>query len=169
MATVVSARPAPLPQKIKRPPPPMVQTSVNGVKSSQSSPSPLLSSKRPPTGFKHLPSASATNGANGTVNGTGPRISNRRKDSQRPSDNPNRPPRNARLGPSDSAHNDRRSSKRMPEPYGALDSPCSKSRYTFVPILTCIHYSQNHRLYAQKVSEGSAFPNTALTSNTFSI
>ncbi|MCJ1475552.1 Transcription factor spt20 [Lambiella insularis] len=117
MATAVSARPAPPPPKVKRPPPPMVQTSGNGVKSSQSSPSPSLSSKRPPVGSKHPPSVPATNGVNGTGNGAGPRISNRRKESQKPGDSTNRPPRSARLAPGDSAHNDRRSSKRMPEPY----------------------------------------------------
>ncbi|MCJ1397298.1 Transcription factor spt20 [Xylographa trunciseda] len=116
MATAVSARPAPPPQKIKRPPPPMVQTSMNGVKSSHSSPSPSLSSKRPPNGFKHPPNTPATNGVNGTANGSGPRISNRRRDSQRPSDI-NRPPRSARLGTIDGGHSDRRVSKRMPEPY----------------------------------------------------
>ncbi|MCJ1315003.1 Transcription factor spt20 [Xylographa vitiligo] len=116
MATAVSARPALPPQKIKRPPPPMVQTSMNGVKSSQSSPSPSLSSKRPPTGFKHPPNTPATNGVNSTVNGAGPRISNRRRDSQRPSDI-TRPPRSVRLGTGDGGHNDRRASKRMPEPY----------------------------------------------------
>ncbi|MCJ1434366.1 Transcription factor spt20 [Xylographa pallens] len=116
MATAVSARPAPPLQKIKRPPPPMVQTSMNGAKSSHSSPSPSLSSKRPPTGFKHPPNTPATNGVNSTVNGSGPRISNRRRDSQRPSDI-TRPPRSARLGTGDGGHNDRRASKRMPEPY----------------------------------------------------
>ncbi|MCJ1387397.1 Transcription factor spt20 [Xylographa bjoerkii] len=124
MATAVSARPAPMPQKIKRPPPPMVTTSMNGVKSSHSSPSPSLSSKRPPTGFKHPPNTSTTNGVNSTANGSGPRISNRRRDSQRPSDI-NRPPRSARLGTGDGGHNDRRASKRMPEPYGRSKSAMS--------------------------------------------
>ena len=54
---------------------------------------------------------------NSTVNGAGPRISNRRRDSQKPSDI-TRPPRSVRLGTGDGGHNDRRASKRMPEPYG---------------------------------------------------
>jgi hypothetical protein len=117
MATAVPARSAPT-SKMKRPPPAVVQTAVNGVMPSQSSPSPSLSSKRPPVGFKHPSTAGVANGLNGATNGTGPRISNRRRDSQRPSDGANRPSRLARTGGSESAVGDKRVSKRQPEPYG---------------------------------------------------
>lgn len=125
MTTAVSARPVPAPQKIKRPPPPMVQTSMNGAKSSQSSPSPSLSSKRPPPGFKQPPGTALTNGPNGTTVGAAPRSSNRRRDSQRPGDSMARPPRSARSGPGDNTHGDKKTSKRIPEPYGMLSSPLS--------------------------------------------
>ena len=116
MATAIATKPAPPHQKMKRPPPPTVQASVNGARSSQSSPSPSLGSKRPPSGFKHPPSASAANGVNGNANGVGPRLSNRRRDSQKPGDFPGRQNRSGKAGQLDIL--DRKSLKRMTEPYG---------------------------------------------------
>jgi len=117
MATAIATKPAPPHQKMKRPPPPTVQTSVNGARSSQSSPSPSLSSKRPPSGFKHPPGAGAASGMNGNVNGVAPRLSNRRRDSQKPGDIQGRQNRSGKAGQADS-HLDRKSLKRMAEPYG---------------------------------------------------
>jgi len=111
---------------MKRPPPPMVQTSVHGAKSSQSSPSPSLSSKRPPPSFKHPPSTASANGTNGATTGTGARTSNRRRDSQRPGDNTSRPPRSARLGPGENTHGDRKPSKRVSDPYGNMSPLLSR-------------------------------------------
>ena len=116
MATAIATKPAPPHQKMKRPPPPAVQASVSGARSSQSSPSPSLSSKRPPSGFKNPPSGSVANGVNGNANGVGPRLSNRRRDSQKPGDIQGRQNRSSKAGHLDSL--DRKSLKRMPEPYG---------------------------------------------------
>ncbi len=116
MATAIATKPAPPHEKIKRPPPP-VQTAVNGVRSSRSSPSPSISSQRPPSSFKHPPHATAINGMNGNMNGAGQRSSNRRRDSQKPTDIPGR-----QIRPGKNGHGevvlDRRSQKRKPEPYG---------------------------------------------------
>lgn len=115
MATAVATKAAPPHQKIKRPPHP-VQTTVNGVRSSQSSPSPSVSSQRPPSGFKYPPNATVINGINGNVNGGGPRSSNRRRDSQKPTDLHGRLIRTGKNGQGESVQ-DRRSQKRKPEPY----------------------------------------------------
>ena len=91
MATAVASKPSAPHQKMKRPPLPAVQT--NGVHSHQSSPSPSMSTKRPPSssGFKQPPPAPMANGVNGSVNGTASRLSNRRRDPQKPGDvRPNR-------------------------------------------------------------------------------
>ena len=128
MATAIATKPAPPHQKIKRPPAPAVSASLNGVKSSQSSPSPSLSSKRPPSGFKHPSSASTANGMNGNVNGVGPRLSNRRRDSQKPGEIQGRQIRSGKAGQVD-IHLDKKSLKRMSEPYGtSLAAPWCRSR-----------------------------------------
>ena len=91
MATAVASKPSAPHQKMKRPPLPAVQT--NGVHSHQSSPSPSMSTKRPPSssGFKQPPPAPVANGVNGNVNGTASRLGNRRRDPQKPGDiRPNR-------------------------------------------------------------------------------
>lgn len=105
-------------QRMKRPPPPSVQTSLNGTKSSHSSPSPSLSSKRPPPGVKQPLATASTNGT--IVNGTGPRLSGRqRRESQRPGDVHARQGRNnGRTGSIDGQIVDRKSVKRLPEPLG---------------------------------------------------
>lgn len=111
MATSIATKPvAPHQQKMKRPPLPAVQT--NGVQSSQSSPSPSMSAKRPPSGFKAPPPAPTVNGGGSSVNGTGPRLSQRRKDSQRPGDIIGR----SRTG----KDGERKVVKRIPEPFGTL-------------------------------------------------
>lgn len=114
MATAIVTKPPPPHQKIKRPPPP-VQTSVNGVKSSQSSPSPSLSSKRPPSSFKQPPPTVNSAGPNVTVNGAAPRQGNRRRESQKPGDLTGRQIKAGKNGQADGF--DRRALKRKPEPY----------------------------------------------------
>ena len=120
MATAVATKPAPMQQKMKRPPPPSVQTGVNGLKSSQSLPSPSLSSKPAPPGAKHPPSSTVMEAPNGGVNGSGPRISNRRRESQKPGDIQGRPYaiRGNKVAQGPASSLDRRSAKRLPEPYG---------------------------------------------------
>jgi transcription factor SPT20 len=117
MATAIATKPAPPPpnHKIRRPPPP-VQTPVNGVRSSQSSPSPSFSSKRPAAGLKQTSAAMPTSGPGANMNGGGPRTSNRRRDSQRPGDIAGRQNRNGKVGQQENL--DRRLQKRKPEPYG---------------------------------------------------
>ena len=123
MATALATKPPPPHQKMKRPPPP-VQTAVNGVRSSHSSPSPSISSKRPPSGFKHAPGTTAINGVNGVsgttgvngvsgnINGGAQRSSNRRRDSQKLGDLQGRQSRPGKMGQGDA-----KSQKRKPEPY----------------------------------------------------
>lgn len=107
MATAVASKPsAPHQTKIKRPPLPAVQT--NGIQSSQSSPSPLLSSKRPPSAFKAPPTPTLNHPTNGN-NGVHPRLSQRRKDSQKPGELTR-----TRAG----KEGDRKNIKKKPEPYG---------------------------------------------------
>ncbi|KAI9856375.1 MAG: Transcription factor spt20 [Trichoglossum hirsutum] len=82
MATAVSARPTQNLQKVKRPQPPSLQTSINAVNSSISSPSPSLP-KKTPSGLKHPPNSGISNSI--TLNGTGTRVSGRqRREVQRP-------------------------------------------------------------------------------------
>ena len=123
MATAVSARPVPPPshQKLKRPPPPAVQTSVNGVKSSQSSPSPSMSSKRPPGGFQQ-PQKPSINGTNGSASGTAARLGNRRRESQKPGDISVRVSRNNNRAQGDGMHAERRTTRRIPEPFGMFQA-----------------------------------------------
>ena len=118
MATAVATKSAPLHQKIKRPPPPAVQTAMNGVRSLQSSPSPSLSSKRPPSSFKQPPTPNSVNGINGAASGAGPRVSNRRRESQRPGDVQLRQFRGGKSAQSDL---DQRA-RSMPQPYGMTES-----------------------------------------------
>lgn len=115
MATAIATKPPPLHQKIKRPPAP-VQTAINGNKSSQSSPSPSVSSKRPSSSFKQPPNATNGMGPVAAVNGGGPRLSNRRKDPQRPGDVTVRPTKIGKNGQGEAI--DRRAVRRKPEPYG---------------------------------------------------
>ena len=136
MATAVAPKPsAPHLTKMKRPPLPTVQT--NGIHSSQSSHSPPTSSKRLP-GFKQPP-PSVANVGNGDANGLGPRLSNRRKDSQKPMDSQGRPSRSGR-GAQDG---DRKIVKRMAEPYVKTQSYILK-RYRNKPPSLIVHLHPTH-------------------------
>ena len=119
MATAVSARPAAPATKVKRPVPPALQTAPNGA-GPHSSASPSLSSKRPPSGFKHPPGAGLNgSGGHATPNGTAPRP-NRRKDSQqKPAESSK--PRLSKSGTNEVLGGERRPSKKILEPYGKDD------------------------------------------------
>lgn len=121
---------------MKRPPLPAVQT--NGVQSSQSSRSPSTSSKRAP-GFKHppTPTVNGVNGVNGETNGLGPRLSNRRKDSQKPGDG--RPTRPSRAG----QEGERKIPKKITEPYVRTQSYILK-KYRNKPPSLIIHLHPTH-------------------------
>lgn len=128
MATEEPITPLQAHQKMKRPPP-SASTAVNGVKSSQS-PSPSLSSKRPPGATKNaLVGASAT-GAQ--TNGGGSRFIGRpRRESQKPGDMHGRQGKNTvRLANGEGSSLDRRPIKRLPEPLGVLPLSCSLVSYT---------------------------------------
>ena len=145
MATAVAAKPSAPHQKMKRPPLPTVQT--NGVPSSQSPPSPSLSTKRPPNGFKQPPTAPAANGVNGGINGgingTAPRLTNRRKDPQKPGDG--RPSRNVKPG----QDGDRRVPKRRPEPHVKTQSYILQKYRKASPSLI-IHLHPTHFRFDQQ-------------------
>ena len=135
MATAVSARPpAPL-QKVKKPAPPALQTAPNGS-SSQQSPSPSLANKRPPSGFAHPGSAGLANGT-GTPNGATPRLSTRRKDSQKVAENAKG---KARVGTGDVGQIDRRPAKKVIEPYGKLETTQSRSALLIVDAVKTTSY-----------------------------
>ena len=126
---------APHQTKMKRPPLPTVQT--NGVQSSHTSHSPSISSKRPP-GFKQPPTPTV-NGINGEINGLGPRVSNRRKELQKPGENQGRPSRSGRAG----LDGERKPVKRMAEPYVKTQSYILK-RYRNKPPSLIIHLHPTH-------------------------
>ncbi|KAL9117264.1 MAG: hypothetical protein Q9187_006204, partial [Circinaria calcarea] len=160
MAAVIPARSALPQQKLKRPPLPSVQTTINGAKSSQSSPSPSLGSKRPPSGFKHPPAASTVNGANGPINGTASRSSVRRKDPQKPGDMSARQARSAKAGgPAEGLQTDKRATKRMPEPFVRTTSYMLKKFRKASPSLI-LHLHPTHFRFDQQ--DGSFSYNSAM-------
>ncbi|KAI4247222.1 MAG: hypothetical protein L6R40_001565 [Gallowayella cf. fulva] len=144
MATAVANKPAPPHQKMKRPPPPTVQT--NGIKNSQS-PSPSLAHKRLPSNLKQPPSgsAAAVNGANGTVNGAN-RLHNRRRDSQKPGDPQPRPNRSSK---NSSIENNPDKRKRLAEPYVNMASHILKKYKNKQPSLI-IHLHLTHFRFDQQ-------------------
>ncbi|KAL6720564.1 hypothetical protein ACLMJK_002488 [Lecanora helva] len=136
MATVVTQKPsAPHQTKMKRPPLPSVQT--NGIQSSNASNSPSTSTKRPP-GFKQPPTPTV-NGVNGEVAGLGPRLSNRRKESQKLGDNQIRLSRSGRGG----QDGEKKPVKRMAEPYVKTQSYILK-RYRNKPPSLIVHLHPTH-------------------------
>ncbi len=141
MATAVASKPLPPAQKMKRPPPPYLQTSTNGIRAPNPLPSPSSGSKKPSSSGPPF-SANSQNGLH--TNGTGPRPNRQRKESQRMGEPTGRPQRLAtRSGHNDGSQLERRSAKRYPEPYGKLfaavemgdvDMPISSSmRITHTP------------------------------------
>lgn len=140
MATAVATKASAPHPKMKRPPPPSVQT--NGVYSHQSSPSPSLSSKRPASGFNQPPPTPTINGVNGnSVNAMSSRVSNRRRESQKPGDI--RPNRNGK------PDGERRIPKRMSEPYVKTQSYILKKYRKQSPSLI-IHLHPTHFRFDQQ-------------------
>ncbi|KAL8931420.1 MAG: hypothetical protein Q9216_007207, partial [Gyalolechia sp. 2 TL-2023] len=133
---------------MKRPPPPTVQTNVNGIKSSHSSPSPSLSSKRPPSALHHLPSGNtgATNGISNNANGATARLNSRRRDSQKPSDPQVRTNRLGKGGVGDNVL-DRR--KKMAEPLVKAPSYILK-KYKSKPPSLIVHLHPTHFRFDQQ-------------------
>ncbi|KAL8645356.1 MAG: hypothetical protein Q9210_006750 [Variospora velana] len=157
MATALANKPAPPHQKMKRPLPPTVQTNTNGTKSSHSSPSPSISSKRPPPASQHPLGATPLGaaGINGSVNGTtAARLNNRRRDSQKPGDIQIRPSRPSKGGGGDNGL-DRR--KRMAEPHVRVPSYILK-KYKSKPPSLVIHL---HPTFFRFDQQDGNFPYTS--------
>ena len=141
MATAIATKPAPPHQKIKRPPPPAVQTSINGARSSQTSPSPSVGAMRAPSGLKHPPSATNVNGGTGSA---GSRSSNRRRDV-----------RAGKAGQGDSTLGGKIQKKVM-EPYGELSPGSGHVGMYRVPMLTGDLSSENDSGHTEEVQEGES-------------
>ncbi|KAL4873799.1 Spt20 family-domain-containing protein [Aspergillus spectabilis] len=154
MATAISKTTSHTP-KMKRPPPPFVQTGVNGVR-------PQPSSSSPPTTSKRLPgagqSAAATftshpglNGVNGVGNSSntpikGP-LGRPRKEAQKLSDQGMKVQRPTTKTPS--SENDRRLGKAFPEPHVKTTSYILKKFQKFPPSLI-LHLHPTHFRFEQQ-------------------
>ncbi|KAI9755478.1 MAG: hypothetical protein M4579_004269 [Chaenotheca gracillima] len=150
MATAVSTKPSQGIPKMKRPPPPALQTSVNGVNASNSSPSPSLASKRLPSASKQPPGSAGGNGS--TVNGVGPRASTRqRKDTQKMVNGYSKSSRAGSLGgrgSTDLAEQDAlRLAKLPPQPYGRSlsDRPMGRDRANFRQVPSTAHILKKYK------------------------
>ncbi|CAD6581420.1 MAG: Transcription factor spt20 [Alectoria sarmentosa] len=126
---------------MKRPPLPAVQT--NGVHSHQSSPSPSISTKRPPSGsgFKQPPPAPLANGVNGNINGMASRLSNRRREPQKPGD--------ARPIRSGKGLDGQKVPKTIPAPY-VKTQPYILKKYRNKPPSLIIHLHPTHFRFDQQ-------------------
>ncbi|KAL9116234.1 MAG: hypothetical protein Q9227_000605 [Pyrenula ochraceoflavens] len=117
MATAVASTSFSLPSKIKRPAPPTLQTSANGTKLHNPSPSPSSASKRLP-GQKQSPYQAPTNGV--PINGSMARPNRPRKESGRPDPSQRLHRLSTRSGAIDGSGH--RASKIFPEPYMVTES-----------------------------------------------
>lgn len=160
MATAVS-KPASQPPKMKRPPPPFVQTGVNGVKPSQPSASPSSSSKRLPGAGQPSSSSSAGGSA---VNGTNNRpIQRPKKEMPKPNEPASRLQRPSTR--TSVAEADRRVSKKFPEPYGLS----FRRSMVWNDMLIHISNSENNILYSQEILKMSSFAHNTSSSHSFPI
>ncbi|KAM0799554.1 Spt20 family-domain-containing protein [Usnea florida] len=141
MATAVASKPSVPHQKMKRPPNPIVQT--NGVHSHQSSPSPSMSTKRPPSvsAFKQPPPAPMPNGINGNVNGMASRLSNRRREPQKPGD--------VRANRTGKGTDGQKVPKTTPAPY-VKTQPYILKKYRNKPPSLTIHLHPTHFRFDQQ-------------------
>ncbi|KAL2871804.1 uncharacterized protein BJX67DRAFT_87876 [Aspergillus lucknowensis] len=154
MATAISKTTS-HPPKMKRPPPPFLQTGVNGVKPQPSSSSPPTTSKRLPGAGQSAAASSTnhpvTNGVNGITNSSntpvkGP-LGRPRKEAQRPSDQGAKSQRPmSKTSPSDQDH---RSGKALPEPYVKTTSYILKKFAKFPPSLI-LHLHPTHFRFEQQ-------------------
>ncbi|KAL4788544.1 Spt20 family-domain-containing protein [Aspergillus varians] len=154
MATAIS-KTASHPPKMKRPPPPFVQTGVNGVKPQQSSSPPPTTSKRLP-GAGQSAAASSTshpilNGANGIGNSSntpikGP-LGRTRKEAQKPGDQGIRIQKP--MSKTSSSDNDRRSGKTFPEPH-VKTTPYILKKFAKFPPSLILHLHPTHFRFEQQ-------------------
>ncbi|KAE8348750.1 Spt20 family-domain-containing protein [Aspergillus coremiiformis] len=152
MATAIS-KPTSHPPKMKRPPPPFVQTGVNGVKPQQSSSSPQPSSKRLPgpnqPGSTGSTSGAVTNGVNGVADANGVKgsINRPKKEAQKPGDQGIRLVKP--LVKTISTENERRLGKKYPEPYVKTSTHILK-KYTKCPPSLILHLHPTHFRFEQQ-------------------
>ncbi|KAI9862662.1 MAG: Transcription factor spt20 [Vezdaea acicularis] len=148
MATA-AVKPAQPLQKLKRPPPPALQTAPNGLQSATSSPSPSLSAKRPPSSASQTPYSASSNGP--VVNGSGPRVSNRqRRESQRPGEQPVRSQRNLSMSNRGGNLDWRALLKNLsPQPYAKTTEHVLKKFRESPPSLVLHLHQQNFRFDQQ--------------------
>ncbi|KAK2762288.1 Transcription factor spt20 [Arachnomyces sp. PD_36] len=152
MATAISTKSAPHPPKMKRHPPPFVQSGTNGVRGAQTS---QTSSPVParPGGIKQSATASPAGGI--VANGANSRPANRpRKETQKPGEPSARLQRP--LGRLNSV-DDRRAAKKFPEPY-VKTTPYILKKYNKHPPSLTIHLHPTHFRFDQQ--DGS-FPYTS--------
>ncbi len=164
MATATATKsPQPHP-KIKRPPPPSIQTTINGVNSFNASPSSSLGTKRPPSGYKHPPTSASATG--NPINGVGSRVSSRqRRESQRPGESSGRPMRTSGRGQSvDMVEGEKLKylTKRPPEPYGT-----STLNYRIKIIADNDCHSAKHSAYSEQVQRSGTISYHPSTSYAF--
>ncbi|KAE8145224.1 Spt20 family-domain-containing protein [Aspergillus avenaceus] len=152
MATAIS-KPTSHPPKMKRPPPPFVQTGVNGVKPQQSFSSPPSSAKRLPGA--NQPAATGptsgvvTNGVNGAAdsNNVKPSLQRPKKEAQKPGDQGTRSTKP--LARTVSTENERRLGKKCPEPYVKTTSYILK-KYAKSPPSLILHLHPTHFRFEQQ-------------------
>ncbi|KAL4915516.1 Spt20 family-domain-containing protein [Aspergillus aurantiobrunneus] len=154
MATAISKTTSHTP-KMKRPPPPFVQTGINGVKPQPSSSSPPTTSKRLPGAGQSVTTSSTShpvvNGANGTGNSSstpikGP-LGRPRKDAQKLGDQSIRVQKS--VSKMMSLDNERRPGKAFPEPYVKTTRHILNKFSKFPPSLI-LHLHPTHFRFEQQ-------------------
>ncbi|KAL4766477.1 uncharacterized protein BDW70DRAFT_126044 [Aspergillus foveolatus] len=154
MATAISKTTS-HPPKMKRPPPPFVQTGVNGVRPQPSSSSPPTTSKRLPGAGQPAAASStshpAVNGVNGTGNSSnapikGP-LSRPRKDAQKPGEQGIKVQKQTPKTPS--LESDRRLGKTFPEPYVKTTAYILK-KFAKCPPSLILHLHPTHFRFEQQ-------------------
>ena len=172
MATAISKPASHPPPKMKRPPPPLVSTGVNGVKPQQpsSASSPSSASKRLPgsgqpaaANATSSPMANGVNGASYLTNNKGP-LNRTKKDAQKPGDQQTQMQRP--LLRTTSTENDRRIGKKCPEPYGKA---LAEVVGLLCGLLTFTASSENNATHPEKICKASSFPHCTPSSDPFSL
>lgn len=163
MAAAVATKPGQVHQKMKRPPPPSLQMNSNGINSSQSSPSPSMAAKRPPSATKQPPSS--TVGLSNGVNGAPARPTKR----QKTGDGFARPNKAGATGTSNETleQTRRRLAKKLgPQPYGEHPDGDRCVRMTWV-MLT--QHSPEKLRHFTEVQRRVAVPDRAPSSDALSV
>ncbi|KAL4818693.1 Spt20 family-domain-containing protein [Aspergillus spinulosporus] len=154
MATAISKTTS-HPPKMKRPPPPFVQTGVNGVRPQPSSTSPPTTSKRLPGAGQPATASSTSNPAVNGVNGTGNSsnapikgpLSRPRKDAQKPGEQGIKVQKQTPKTPS--LESDRRLGKAFPEPLVKTTAYILKKFAKYPPSLI-LHLHPTHFRFEQQ-------------------